>query len=134
MSDKYITPQGKKHLLELGFLGNGNANNFNYLALGVQGSDGASKGKFIEANGDGYQRAQLVKDSTVDDTEQSLSVSATFNSTNFAPSDGVRIDEIAIFNQDISSNLDIPFAYMKVPNIEKKTNVSLKYTIVISIE
>ncbi len=134
MSDKYITPEGKKHLLELGFLGDGNANNFNYLALGTDGSNATSNGKFIEANGDGYQRAQLIKDSTMNDTEQSLSVSATFNSTNFAPSNGVKIDEIAIFNQDIASNADIPFAYMKVPSIEKKTNVSLKYTIIISIE
>lgn len=134
--DKYITPKGKKHLLELGFLGEDNVSNFNYIALGVDGSSAAiNNGQgFLEANGDNYQRVQLFKETTMDDTDQSLAVSAVFDSTNFNPSDPVNISEIGIVNQDISNNNDIWFAYLSVPAIAKTSNVSLKYTIILTIE
>lgn len=136
MMSKYITPSGKKHLLELGFLNDDNTSNFNFVALGVSGSSAATSDGvgFLEANGDNYQRVQLFKETTMEDTDESIAVSAIFDSTNFNPSQEVKIAEIGIVNQDIANNNDKWFAFMTVPGIDKASNVSLKYTIIITME
>lgn len=138
MNEKYITSAGKKHLLELGFITSDNTSNFNYVALGVGDSSAAidkTESSFTEANGNQYSREILLKEeSSLDNTDQSLVISATFDSTNFNPSEGVKIQEIGIVNQDIANNNDIWFAFLKVPEIAKNSNISLKYTIVVSIE
>jgi len=134
--EKYITNDGKKHLLEIGFLQNDTTNNFNFVALGIQGSNAAidNGNGFLEANGDNYHRVQLQEENTLDDDDQSLAMSAIFDSTNFNPSEATTVSEIAIVNQDVANDNDIWFAFMSVPPIDKASNVSLKYTIIISIE
>lgn len=134
--DKYITAEGKKHLLELGFLNDDNSSNFNFVALGVDDSSASTNDGvgFLEANGDNYQRVQLFKETTIEDTDQSLAVSAIFDSTNFNPSQKVQISEIGIVNQDVANSNDKWFAYLSVPKIDKASRVSLKYTIILTIE
>ena len=136
MMEKYITPKGKKYLLELGFLNDDNTNNFNFAALGIGKSSAAINNGtgFDEANGDNYRRVHFEREDTMDDTDTSIAVSATFDSTNFNPSELVRIAEIGIVNQDIENNNDTFFAYMSVPSIDKTSNVSLKYTVIITLE
>ena len=133
MMNKYITAEGKKHLLELGFLSNNTTSNFNFVALGVQDSNAAiNNGEgFNEANGDNYHRVQLKQETTMEDDDQSLAMSAIFDSTNFNPSGSVTVSEIGIVNQDITNDNDKWFAFMTVPPIDKASNVSLKYTIII---
>lgn len=138
MNEKYITETGKKHLLSLGFINQDSTGNFNYVALGVGDSSAAidkTKDSFTEANGNQYAREMLKEETTnLDSTDQSLVMSATFDSTNFNPSEGVEIKEIGIVTQDVANNDDIWFAFLKVPEIRKTSNISLKYTIVVSIE
>lgn len=136
MGDKYITEEGKEQLLRLGFLNDNNSNNFNFLALGVTGSTGSTQGTsgFREADGYNYERAILVEEKNEDSTGSSLSISATFGDDNFNRSEGSTVTEIGIVNQKDPSNNDKWFAFMSVPNIVKNSNISLKYTIVISIE
>lgn len=135
MMKKYITPAGKKYLLELGFLNDNNTSNFNFVALGINDSSASTNGSgFLEANGDNYKRVQLSKETTIEDTDESLAVSAIFDSTNFNPSQQVKISEIGIVNQDSANNNDKWFAFMSVPSIDKASNVSLKYTIIITME
>lgn len=132
---KYITPKGKKNLLKIGFLHENNVNNFNFCALGTKGSSASTdedESKFIEATN--YHRVQLYSEDTNDETDQSLAVTATFESDNLSSSEPITISEIAIVNQDIQTDNEEWFAFMQVPEIEKSSNVSLKYTIIISIE
>ena len=134
--NKYITPSGKKYLLELGFLNDDNTSNFNFVALGV-GDSTASSSKgvgFTEANGNNYKRVQLFKETTTESPETGICVSAIFDSSNFNPSQEVKVSEIGIVNQDVANNNDKWFAYMSVPKIDKATNVSLKYTIIITMK
>lgn len=134
MTKQYITEQGKQLLLELAFLSDNSTNNFNYLALGTQnstGSDGVS-GTFEEVSDSTYRRVSLYKENIVDNK---LSVSAIFDDTNYAPTEGGPIGEIGIVNQyEKNSATDKWFAFLEVPKINKDDNISLKYTIVISIE
>ena len=134
--EKYITPDGKKYLLELGFLNDDNTNNFNFVALGVSSSTASTNNgqNFVEADGYNYSRAQLEKEDTMEETDTSIALSATFDSTNFNPSQGIQIAEIGLVNQDVANNNDKWFAFMKVPPIHKTSNVSLKYTVIITIE
>ena len=136
MMEKYITPDGKKYLLELGFLNDDNTSNFNFVALGVSDSSASTNNgqNFTEADGYNYSRAQLQQENTMEETDTSIALSATFDSTNFNPSTGVQIAEIGLVNQDVANNNDKWFAFMKVPPISKTSNVSLKYTIIITIE
>lgn len=136
MMEKYITPKGKKYLLELGFINDDNTNNFNFAALGIGDSSAAANNGtgFHEANGDNYRRVHFEQEDTMDDTDTSIAISATFDSTNFNPSEPVRVAEIGIVNQDIENNNDTFFAYMSVPSIDKTSNVSLKYTVIITLE
>ena len=136
MMEKYITSAGKKYLLQLGFLNDDNTNNFNFVALGVGENSKASSNNgvgFEEADGYHYQREQFKIEESYQE-ESSIALSATFDSTNFNPSNGVQISEIGIVNQDVANNNDEWFAYMKVPPITKTSNVSLKYTVIISLE
>ena len=136
MMEKYITPKGKKYLLELGFINDDNTNNFNFAALGIGKSSAATNNGtgFHEANGDNYRRVHFEREDTMDDTDTSIAISATFDSTNFNPSEPVHVAEIGIVNQDIENNNDTFFAYMSVPSIDKTSNVSLKYTVIITLE
>ena len=136
MMEKYITPEGKKHLLKLGFLSEDNSSNFSFAALGIGDSSAATNNgtHFSEANGDNYQRVRFYQETTMDDTDTSIAISATFDSTNFNPSEPVHVAEIGIVNQDIENDNDTFFAYMSVPGIDKTSNVSLKYTIIITLE
>ncbi|MBR3208633.1 MAG: hypothetical protein IKF82_00035 [Bacilli bacterium] len=134
MSDKYITSKGKGLLLQLGFLSNNSTSNFNYLALGSQNSSGSQgeAGTFQEISDSTYRREQLHYE---DSTDSSLSVSAIFDDTNYQPAEGGIVSEIGIVNQyEKNSSTDQWFAFLKVPDIKKDGNISLKYTIVISIE
>lgn len=136
MMEKYITPEGKKHLLKLGFLSEDNSSNFSFAALGIGDSSAATNNgaHFNEANGDNYQRVRFYQETTMDDTDTSIAISATFDSTNFNPSEPVHVAEIGIVNQDIENDNDTFFAYMSVPSIDKTSNVSLKYTVIITLE
>ena len=136
--EKYITSSGKEYLLKLGFLNDNNTNNFNFVALGIGDSNAAiNQGEhFNEADGYNYTRAQLKIEDSIETTDTSIALSATFDSTNFNPSDndGKQISEIGIVNQDVESDSQKWFAFLKVPQITKTSNVSLKYTIIIGIE
>lgn len=134
--NKYITPSGKKYLLELGFLNDDNTSNFNFVALGVDDSTASSNNGsgFTEANGNNYKRVQLFKETSMEDSETGICVSAIFDSSNFNPSQEVKISEIGIVNQDTANNNDKWFAFMSVPKIDKASNVSVKYTIIITME
>jgi hypothetical protein len=138
MAEKYITSDGKKMLLRLGFIPNESTSTFNYVALGVNNSNMTTQdgsGVFEEASGFNYTRAPLVEESGIDVGEHAIAVSATFDSTNYNPSAESVIKEIGIVNQsDNSSTDDIFFAFAKVPEIDKSHNVSLKYTIILEIE
>ena len=137
MGEKYITPDGKKMLLRLGFIPSDSTNTFNYVALGVDSSDAArseDKNKFIEATGSNYERTILVEESGFDLGENAIAVSATFEKQNYNPSAESKITEIGIVNQSISDNSDVFFAFAKVPEIDKSNNENLKYTIILEIE
>lgn len=134
MTKTYITEKGKQLLLELAFLGDGTSNNFNYLALGTGNSTGSngSTGTFDEVSDSTYHRATLYKE---DYDTAGLAVSAIFDDTNYQPTEGGEIGEIGIVNQyERNSSTDNWFAFLEVPKIKKDGNISLKYTIVISID
>lgn len=134
MTNKYITQEGKQLLLELAFLGDSTSNNFNYLALGTKNSTASNgeSGTFDEVADSTYKRVALQKEKI---ENNSLYVSAIFDDTNYQPSEGGYVGEIGIVNQyEKNSSTDKWFAYLKVPEIKKDGNISLKYTIIISIE
>ena len=131
---KYITPEGKSKLLQLGFQNN-TSGQFRYLALGGDGSNAAqqeNKDNFFEVSGDNYYRATLEQEGNLNDDKQSITLSAIFEDVNFNPSDGKAIHEIAIVDNSEPSD-DTFFAFAEVPEIIKTDNISLKYTIIISI-
>lgn len=138
MAEKYITSDGKKMLLRLGFIPNDSTSTFNYVALGVNNSNMAAKagdGAFDEASGFNYARVALEEESGIDVGENAIAVSATFNSDNYNPSAESIIKEIGIVNQSENGGTDdVFFAFAKVPEIDKSHNVSLKYTIILEIE
>jgi hypothetical protein len=134
MANKYITPEGKTKLLKLGFLNNDDVGNFNYLALGGENSTSAStenSQNFQEIDGNSYQRQKLVLQ---EEGDQSIIISATFDENIANPSEGVEIREIGIVDHEYYDPNEKFFAYAEVPPISKTNNISLKYTIIISIE
>ena len=140
MSNKYITAEGKTHLLKLGFAINGDNTRFEYLALGGEDSVAAAnenKGDFKEVQGSNYHRVQLHMENEPTDDEQKIVLSGTFDDENFTPSndssDSGTISEIAIVNSYQNSNNEKYFAFAQVPEIVKNDNITLKYTIVIEI-
>lgn len=133
MANKLITPEGKRKLLKLGFLGNSDVGNFNYLALGGENSTAAVGGTFQEIDGNSYERQTLVMQS---EGEQSITISAIFDENVANPSEGVLIKEIGIVDHQYPAGEgeDTFFAFAEVPPISKTNNISLKYTIIINIE
>lgn len=132
MANKYITPDGKRKLLKLGFLSNNDEGNFNYIALGGENSSAATNGEhFEEIDGNSYERQPVVLQSEGD---QSITISAVFDENVANPSEGVEIREIGIVDHQYRDQNDQFFAFAEVPPIKKTNNISLKYTIIISIE
>ncbi len=132
MANKYITAEGKNKLLKLGFLNSGDTGSFNYIALGGTNSAGATGGTFQEIDAENYSRQQVALDS---EGQQSITISAIFDENNVASSEGVEVTEIGIVDHEFYAGSDEQFfAYAEVPPISKTSNISLKYTIIISIE
>lgn len=131
MYAKYITPEGKDHMLKLAFL-SGETNAFKYLALGGDSSQAAQQGKdkFMEVSGDNYQRVALESEGT---QNQSITLSGIFEDSNFNPSNGRLIREIGIVNSSTSNGDEVFFAFAEVPEIYKNSNISLKYTVIITL-
>ena len=112
-------------------------NGFGYLALGGDGSNAAETGNssnFNEIESSNYHRAPLNEED-VDEEAQSITLSAVFDDTNVNSSAGVTINEIGIVDQpeDTGSSNQIFFAFAEIPQILKSDNISLKYTIVVSM-
>lgn len=135
-NSKYITPEGKTKLLKLGFINKGDTS-FQYLALGGEGSSASTSGdakNFSEVGGSDYTRVQLKNESDNDINSQSITLSGIFESGNYRPSNGGVIEEIGIVdNSEKNSSSDTFFAFAQVPKISKTDNMSLKYTVVITI-
>lgn len=131
MYAKYITPNGKKQMLKLAFL-SGETNAFRYLALGGEGSSAARGDKFVELSGDNYQRVALNNEED-NQSEQSITLSGIFEDSNLNPSNGRLVKEIGIVDSSTDKSGQTFFAYAEVPEIYKTSNISLKYTIIISL-
>lgn len=132
MSNKLITNAGKTELLRLGFKAQEASGAFSFIALGGSSSEGAQGKTFAEVSGDNYERVETTVDSLEDKT---ITISGTFEETNYAPTDGSgKIKEIGLCNSDISSSEEIFFMYAEVPDIIKTGDISLQYTIIISID
>lgn len=133
MSDTLITDKGKTELLRLGFKSEEAGGAFNFMALGQGSSGGAQNGDagWREVTGSGYHRVQTVVDKI---EEKSITISATFDETNYAPTnnEGGQVKEIGICNS--SSSQDTFFLYSEVPAIYKTGDISLQYTVIISID
>lgn len=136
--NKIITEEGKNEILKIAFSNEGNENTFKYLALGENGSSAAETGNaanFHEVSDNGYSRP--TSDGNVEfDENGTATISFIIDENNC--NNEVEITEIALCNADINS--DIPsggctcFAFCEVPPIVKTGNISLKYTLKISIE
>ncbi len=131
---KYITPEGKTKLLQLGFLDN-EKSVFKYLALGGESSSGAANEdalSFVEVSGDGYQRVPLNAED-LEVNSQSITLTGIFDDTNYSVADGGVIKEIAIVNSFQQTSEETFFVIAEVPEITKTDNISLKYSIIITI-
>lgn len=135
MGNKIITDRGKTELLRLGFV-DGSEGAFNYIALGDGDSKAAQGEAFSEVNGDGYERVETTLETDIIGDEKQIEISGVFNEANYAVSgDGGLITEIGLCNSSITgSNDEVFFLYSEVPQIYKTDNISLKYTIIISID
>lgn len=137
MGNKLITDKGKTELLRIGFT-NGASNGFTYLALGDGDSKAAQNGSsaWHELSGEGYQRVPTTLEQPLTDDSKQIAISGVFTEDNYHPSgDGQLITEIGLCNNEtIDTDSDTFFLYSEVPSIYKNDNISLKYTIIISIE
>lgn len=124
MGKKLITDEGKNELLRLGFK-SGNKSAFQYMALGSSDSKGAQGGKFVEVG-------ERVKTKVNDPKNKEITITATFDENNNA--DGSTIAEIGLCNDATHTSEETFFMYSEVPNIPKEDNISLQYTVIISIE
>lgn len=126
MNKKYITPEGKTQLLKKAFIDGSKP--FKYMALG-NGSGAITEDikNFNEITGSNYSRVVT----TVKDGDQQVEISGTFAGNNFNPSDGGEIKEIALLDSQDSNGTF--FAIIQVPNITKTNNISLKYTVIVSL-
>lgn len=131
MAETIITDDGKTEVLRLAFKNDDAHGAFNYMALGGANSAGAQGKEFKEVSGNSYMRVETEVEALSD---KSISVSATFDETNFNSSEGALIKEIGLVNSSEYASEEIFFAYCEVPNINKNDSISLKYTIVIEIE
>ena len=134
MGNKLITDKGKSTLLKIGFT-SGNHNGFTYLALGSGDSKASQGGQWDEINGEGYHRVPTTLEQDFDETAKQIAISGVFTEDNYHPSgDGKLIKEIALCNSSRDTNASTYFLFSEVPEIYKNDNISLKYTIIISIE
>lgn len=131
--DKLITDKGKTELLRLGFI-DGSQQAFSYLALGGGDSEGAQGNAFAEVTSYNYERVPTTLEEEINSSEKQITISGVFEEGNYNPSDGGLIKEIGLCNSAVNSNNQIFFLYSEVPEIYKTDSISLKYTIVISIE
>jgi hypothetical protein len=130
MTRKYITSTGKTKLLQLGFTDASTP--FKYMALG-NGNAAITENEedFKEITGSNYSR--VIVNATEDTNSQQISLSGVFAGNNYNPSDGGRITEIALKNDSRVGTPNDTFAIIEVPPIEKNSNISLKYTVVIRL-
>lgn len=131
MAATLITDEGKTEVLRLAFKNDDAHGAFNYMALGGSSSAGAQGGEFVEVTGNSYYREETEVEQLED---KSISISATFDETNFNSSEGILIKEIGLVNSSEYASEQKYFAYCEVPNIKKNDSISLKYTVVIEIE
>ena len=121
--EKKVTPEGKTEVLRLAFSDSEERIPFCYFALGT-GNGADSNGEWEEVISSNYHRAKAT-----------LNVNQYYSSTyNYDESTPVEITEIALCQESERKNGETIFAYCNVPPIEKTGNISLKYTMIISIE
>lgn len=142
---KYITKEGKNKVLQIAFSNQEDINTFKFLALGEDtggnlASETGNTSDFHEVSGDGYYRIGSkpeIEEHTVEfDNNGSVTISFIVDEQNYS-GEGVTIREIALCdaaNTDETLANSTVFAFCEVPPIQKTGNVSLKYTIKISIE
>lgn len=141
---KFITEEGKNEVLKIAFSDSGNDNTFRYLALGTNSGTAAETGlkeNFVELDrSENYRRVGVSTDTEentiVFDNNGTATISFIVSEDNYTGS-GAVIKEIALCNDaeaDITSEQCKVFAFCEVPEIEKTSNISLKYTLRISIE
>ena len=137
MGNKLITDKGKNEVLRLAFIREEAGGAFKYLALGQSGSKGATPSSdvgFMEAEGDNYERVK-IENATDTITDKKVVLTGTFEESNLNPVTPVKITEIGLCNTPWKGESDeIFFLYSEVPPIEKNGDVSLQYSIVISID
>jgi hypothetical protein len=135
MGNTFITDEGKNKMLELTFgASNSNNNTFNNLALGGSNSSAVSsqnKSNFKEVSGNDYSRVSF---DTVSASDKQIILSAIFGEDNYTPIDGETIKEIGIVNSATPSTANIFFGFAEVPEIVKKSSVSIAYEIIVEIE
>ena len=132
MSKKLITDAGKTELLRLAFQREEGGGAFKYIALGGENSKGAQGEQFVEVSGDTYSRVVTSADNL---ENKQITISGIFQEENYTPASGGKIKEIGLCNtDDIGSNEQIFFLYSEVPEITKTGDISLEYTIIISID
>ena len=131
MSKKIITDAGKTELLRLAFQSEEGGGAFKFLALGGENSQGAQGENFVEVSGDNYSRVTT----TVSNLEnKQITISGIFQEENYAPASDGKIKEIGLCNTDSVSDGQVFFLYSEVPEINKTGDISLEYTIIISID
>jgi len=137
---KFITEEGKQEILRIAFAPDSGQNGFKYLALGKAGSSASKdekKESFDELKGSEYHRISVQDDVTVE-SDGTITLPFIVEESNYN-GEGVTISEIALCdsgdsNDDIPSGKSTVFAFCQVPEIKKTGNISLKYTLKISIE
>ena len=134
MGNKIITDEGKTELLRLGFT-DGDHKSFSYLALGSGESEAAQGGEWKEVSNNNYSRVPTTLESDIIQDGKEIVISGIFKEENYSVAgDGGVISEIGLCNSATTSNEETFFLYSEVPEIAKTDNISLKYTIIISIE
>ena len=131
MGKKLITDAGKTELLRLAFQSEEAGGAFKFIALGGENSKGAQGETFVEVSGDNYSRVVTSTDSV---ENKQITISGIFQEENYAPATGGVIKEIGLCNADTATNSPIFFLYSEVPEITKTGDISLEYTIIISID
>lgn len=131
----FVTDEGKKKLLKLGFLGE--TNGFRYMALSNgKASTTGEKEDFNEIIGRGnYSRVEIKSDEIagLGNAEKSINITGTFEGSNYNLSEGGLISEIGIVDSKTHVDSETFFAFIKVPEIIKTDNITLKYSVVISL-
>lgn len=131
MGKKLITDEGKNELLALVFT-MGNRSPFNWLALGGDNSKGAQGGVWEEVSGVGNSYHRVKTEVEKSPTNREIVISGTFEDDN--DTGEATITEIGLSNSETKSSDETFFFYGEVANIIREDNVSLKYTIIFSVE